>query len=344
MLKNVNLAIDARTTVEILEKYIGETVETHGAKGVVLGLSGGIDSAVLACLAVQALGPNAVHAWYLFDHHSDPDSSARAELLAHWLTVILHKEDISEIMARQGIYAHAVMQGRGMPHWLNRLVHNTYHRLFGETPFMSSLRLGSGTTAFPPIKSRAYNMVIRPINEGFEARHIYRRTRLEQLARDNHWLLPGGANRSEVQVGWFIKDGIDDVPMQPLSGLYKTQVRQLAEYIGIPEKIRTAAPSPDMRHGITDEFGMGIDYQTLDAILDLIAHGLSDREISKYEVTTKKIALVRELHRFSQWKRTSPAERPPVDGGPAGALRLNPRTTPETIWRLNDPGGMGAGC
>ncbi len=217
------------------------------------------------------------------------------------------------------------MSGRGQPRWLNRLVQNIYHRLFGETPFMSSLRLGSGTS-FSPLKKQAYDLAIRPIVNGFEARHIYRRTRLEEKAGENGWLLLGGANRSEVLVGWFVKGGIDDLPIQPLSRLYKSQVRQLAAFLCVPEKIRECAPTPDMRNGITDEFGMGISYRTLDVILDLLARDLSDKTILARGVASEDLALVHELHRISAWKRTSPSIPPPVDGGPDSELRLTARS------------------
>lgn len=320
-LKQISLAIDEQAAVRMLETCIRETAEEHGAKGVLLGLSGGIDSAALACLAVRALGPEAVHGCYLFDRHSEKDSRGKAELVASWLRLTLEMTDISREMALQRVYASPVMKGRGMPPWLNRMVQNSYHRLFGETPFMSSLRLGSGAANFSAVKRGAYNLVMRPIVSGFDVRHRHRRRILEQKADNEGWLLLGGANSTEVLVGWFVKDGIDDLPIQPLSGLYKSQVRQLAACLGVPEPIRSCAPTPDMRNGITDEFGIGISYATLDLILDLLARSASDQEIYAHGIAPRDLALVRELRRLSVWKRPSPSVTPPVDGGPDSELR-----------------------
>ncbi|APG24332.1 NAD(+) synthase [Syntrophotalea acetylenica] len=322
---NCNLEIDADAAIRQLEAYIRQTAGEHDAQGLLTGLSGGIDSAVLACLAVRALGPDKVHVAYLFDRHSEKDSRAKAELVANWLGLKLEIEDISREMAKRGVYASPIMSGKGQPQWFNRLVQNLYQRLFGETPFMSSLRLGSQETSFSACKRRIYDLAIRPIVNGFDIRHIYRRTRLEQVAVENAWLLLGGANRSEILVGWFVKGGIDDLPLQPLSGLYKTQVRQLAAALGVPERIRECAPSPDMRNGITDEFGMGISYRTLDIILDLLARDLPDPTIQASGVSPRDLALVRTLRRLSAWKRATTPATPPVDGGPASALRVTSR-------------------
>jgi NAD+ synthase len=325
-LNNYNLQIDTDSATQLLEEYIRKTVEGHGAEGILTGLSGGIDSAVLACLAVRALGPENVHVSFLFDRHSAKDSREKAELVADWLGLKLEITDISLKMANWGVYASPIMSGAGYPQWLNRLVQNIYHRLFGETPFMSSLRLGSGTASFSPLKKQAYNLAIRPIVNGFDARHTYRRAYLERKAVENGWLLLGGANRSEVLVGWFVKGGIDDLSIQPLSRLYKSQVRQLADFLCVPERIRECAPTPDMRNGITDEFGMGINYRTLDVILDLLARDLPDQTIRACGVASRDLTLVRELHRLSAWKRTSPSIQPPVDGGPDSELRLTARS------------------
>ena len=78
---------------------------------------------------------------------------------------------------------------------------------------------------------------------------------MERLAKERNLSLIGAANLSECEVGWFVKDGIDDLPVQPMAGLYKTQVRQLAKTLDLPEPVRTQLPSPDMAKGVTDEFG-----------------------------------------------------------------------------------------
>jgi NAD+ synthase len=122
--------------------------------------------------------------------------------------------------------------------------------------------------------------------------------------------------------GWFVKGGIDDVAFQPLIGLYKTQVRQLSPYLGMPAEIQDPLPSPDMIKGIGDEAGIGIRYSRLDVILDALDRGLPDEEIVASGIGIRELSLVREMNRLSSWKRESEHAPPPVEGGLKGGLRI----------------------
>ncbi len=106
-------------------------------------------------------------------------------------------------------------------------------------------------------------------------------------------------------VGWFVKDGIDDMLFSPLNHLYKTQVRQLATYLGVPLEIRNQIPSPDMLKGIDDEVAIGIDYATLDIILHGLENNLPDKQIISLGVTIEQVSHVRRMHKLSNWKRTA---------------------------------------
>jgi len=122
-------------------------------------------------------------------------------------------------------------------------------------------------------------------------------------------------------VGWFVKDGIDDLPISPIMGLYKTQVRQLAAHLELPAVIREQIPTPDMLKGVTDEFAVGIPYARTDMVLDGMECGLSNEEMAARGVTRNEIEHVLKIHHLSKWKRESPHETPPVDGSVDGGLR-----------------------
>jgi len=90
------LTINPKREVEEIERHIRELVDANSAKGIIIGLSGGIDSGVLAALAVRTIGRQCVRAYYLYDRDSSKQSQANANLIADWLgielvTTILHR-------------------------------------------------------------------------------------------------------------------------------------------------------------------------------------------------------------------------------------------------------------
>ena len=141
-------------------------------------------------------------------------------------------------------------------------------------------------------------------------RHIERRRVLEEFAREKNLLLIGAANRSESFVGWFVKDGVDDIPVEVILGLYKTQVRQLARCIGVPNEIIKEPPSPDMLRGLTDESVIGHSYETIDKVAYIIEHGL-DHDIARKEgISDEVFDSISRIHQWTAWKRTTPHEFP----------------------------------
>jgi NAD+ synthase len=317
-----SLRIDEKRTIERFIETLQDLSEKNAVGGVLIGLSGGIDSSVLSTLAVNALGKDSVHLEYLYDQHSDPEFRHNARLMSEWLGVELKERSIEPAMREAGVYAPFGMLATSFSGLLNRFLHQTYRFVFRETPFISSLRLGSAEASKACLSQQGFRTIIRQPETGLNVRHQYRRQVLEEKALERNWLLLGAANRTEWLVGWFVKDGIDDVPIQPLLGLFKTQVRQIAAFLGIPAQVQHQAPSPDMMRGITDEFGLGLSYSRIDLILDYLDGGLTKEMLLNSGFHDREIRLVGEMHRLSQWKRGSAHTHFPVDGGHDGGLRL----------------------
>lgn len=289
---------------ESIEAHIQKLLDINWAKGVIIGLSGGIDSAVLTALAVRALGAERVYAYHLFDRDSERDSRRNAQLIADWLGIELKLHNIDPAMHKRHVYAPPIMQIISLSGLINRWLTTKLHRIFNsESPFMLSLRKDSFNGN--KLKKFLYNNTIRHIEESFNARHIYRRRFLEKRAKEHNWLVLGAANRSECMVGWFVKGGIDDMLFSPLNHLYKTQVRQLATYLAVPSEIQDQIPSPDMLKGIDDEVAIGIDYPTLDTILHGLENNLPDKQIISLGATIEQVSHVRRMHKLSNWKRTA---------------------------------------
>jgi NAD+ synthase len=288
------LIIDAKAECEKIEDYIRQFFNSSGAGGILIGLSGGVDSAVLAALAARAIGKDKVFAYYLYDRDSSKQSKANAELIAGQLGIKLESEDITEVMRQMKIYSPAAMKLVSLSGAVNSLLNRIMPR--GKW-FIYTLQKDKYKN------SLLYQATVGAIETAFYARHVYRRQFLEKKAKQGNFLLIGAANRSELLTGWFVKGGIDDLSFSPLTALYKTQVFQLAEYLNIPQQICSQRPSPDMMKGITDEAGLGIRYDILDIILYGIDNGLSDEQIISEGISIKDLRLVKTLHRLSQWKR-----------------------------------------
>jgi NAD+ synthase len=319
---NTLLKIDEERTVRAVAEYLHHLCAQHSARGILTGLSGGVDSAVLVALAARSLGESFVHAMYLYDRDSERGHGSNAGQVAHWLGIELETESIEPDMRKGNIDTSWGMRITRLSPFINRSMYRLYHLMTGETPFISSLRAEGGEIGDRRPRDSALRFVNRYAEELFYARHRYRREVLESKAKAQNWLLLGGANRSELKVGWFVKDGVDDLPYQPLIGLYKTQVQQLARYLGVPGEIRQQAPSPDMMRGISDEYALGTSYSKIDIGLDYLAGGLSRGEVRAAGVTEKELQRIRKMKELSRWKRRIMSEPFPVDGGRNGGLRI----------------------
>lgn len=196
--------------VELLIDWIKEKTEEAKCQGLVFGLSGGIDSAVIAALAKKAYPDNSLG--IIMPCHSIDEDEEDARLVAKEIGIELEKVDLS----------------------------STYDEL------MKNLKGEENTMAAANIKPRL------------------RMTTLYYKAQMKNYLVIGSSNRSEFKVGYFTKHGDSGVDMLPLANFVKSEIYDIAEYLGINEKIINKAPSAGLWKGQTDEAEMGISYKTID--------------------------------------------------------------------------------
>jgi len=118
----------------------------------------------------------------------------------------------------------------------------------------------------------------------------------------------GTGNRSEALTGYYTKYGDQAVDCNPIGNLYKTQVRQLARELGVPEDIVTKPPTAGLWAGQTDEGELGIDYPTLDSVLALHVDGplSAAATVRELDVDREAVAHVRGLYERSAHKRAMP--------------------------------------
>lgn len=318
------LVIDPERTIALIHAYIRDHVSQSHASGVLLGLSGGIDSALLAHLAADAVGADAIHAMYLYDQHSAARLRDCARIVGSRLALHYSEVSIAPAMHTRGVYAAPGVRLTGVSSFINHGLHALYRLISGETAFLSSLKSGSAAHSAEDSRKSGLRGLIQGPEAGMNARHRYRRTSLETRAGNENLLLLGAANRSEWMVGWFVKGGVDDLPLQPMLGLYKTQVRQLARHLALPACVFHHPPSPDMLPGITDEFAIGLSYTELDLILDHLSGGVDSGILASSGIRQRQIKYVEDLMRWSRWKRRELSLPYEIDGGPTSPLRCTP--------------------
>jgi NAD+ synthase len=274
-----SLRLDAEAEIERICAWIRETVlKDLRKRGVVLGLSGGIDSSVTAALCAQALGPSRVTGIFMPEHDSDPESLRLGQALAAATGVETVLEDIGPALAAAGCYTRR-------DGFIRQIVPE-----FGEG-------WGCKVVLENALSNRGYNIswlvVASPTGE--QSRHrmpldVYlgmiaaanmkQRTRkqIEYYHGDRlNYAVAGTPNRLEYDQGFFVKNGDGAADFKPIAHLYKTQVYQLAEALGVPEEIRRRPPTTDtwsLPQG-QDEYYFSLPYDRMDICLFGLDHGVS---------------------------------------------------------------------
>ena len=283
-----------------LENFIREYVEKLEREGVILGMSGGIDSAVLATLCEKAVGPERTLALIMPEKDSEEEHIKDALDFAKELGVETKLINITPYLKKLGVYKLAPLSripfSRKLRGSLIKRAYHYYERKTGETPFSVSIA---------GVKGKEFGSFISKRSAYYRIKHRMRMVLLYLYGELGNKLVVGAANKTEYQIGYFVKHGCDDATdIMPLINLYKTQVRELARYLNIPSRIIQKPPSPDILPGIIDEEAIGIPYEKLDLILLAFEKGWEIVEIAQaLEIEEKKVADVKNLIQKSEHMR-----------------------------------------
>jgi NAD+ synthase len=265
------LSIDTAAETGRVCEFIRQQVTAMRREGAVVGISGGIDSAVAAALCTRALGKDKVLGLVLPEKESNPVSKEYALKHAGRLGIETVTVDITPALEGLGTY-----QQR------DQFIKNIFPEYSGG--YTSKITLP------PDLLARdAFNIFSLQIDDGkgnvksrrLDARSMQgivaatstkQRTRMVQLyyyAELNDYLVCGTTNRSEDIQGFFVKYGDGGVDIEPIAHLYKTQVYQLGEYLGVIKEIMERAPSPDTFSFVQsdEEFYFRMPYDVLDPLL-----------------------------------------------------------------------------
>ena len=239
-------------------------------RGLVVGISGGIDSSVCLALAVRALGPEKVVALQMPETHSSEETlGISGRLAAHFGVKALH-EDITPILEAVHFYdrydqaVQQVVPEYG-PGWRSKIIIPDVSMHQGFTYFSIVAQSPSGEVIKKRLPLNAYLAIVAATN--FKQRI---RKMLEYYHADRmHYAVIGTPNRLEYDQGFFVKLGDGAADIKPIAHLYKTQVYMLAHYLGVPEEIRERRPTTDtysLPQG-QDEFYFSLPYELMDICL-----------------------------------------------------------------------------
>jgi len=265
------LKIDAAREAERIESGIQEAVFRQlKCKGAVLGLSGGIDSSVAAALCARALGKERILGLLMPDSDSSPDSVRLGRLLANFLQVKAVLEDITPILRAAGCYQRRddairviipeYAAGYECKIVLPNLLEESAYSLYSVV-----VRSPAGLEIRARLTAEAYLGIVA-------ATSLKQRTRkmIEYYHADRlKYAVVGSPNRLEYDQGFFVKNGDGAADLKPIAHLYKTQVYQLAKYLGIPNEIQERQPTTDTYplHQTQEEFYFVLPYEKMDICL-----------------------------------------------------------------------------
>jgi len=213
------LQIDGRLTLQVLTSFVREEVRKAGFERVILGLSGGIDSALVAYIAVRALGAAHVTAVMMPYKTSSAGSLSDARAVADDLGLIPLLIDITQPVDVFFSQVDAVLDQSAPPlRRGNRMARERMCTLFDLSAALQALVLGT-------------------------------------------------SNKTELLLGYGTQFGDMASALNPIGDLYKHQIRQLSQYVGVPSSILDKAPSADLWENQTDESELGFGYNVADEIL-----------------------------------------------------------------------------
>lgn len=253
-------------------------------RGLVVALSGGIDSSVTLALAAEALGRQRVLALLMPERHSAGDTLPLSLMVAAHFGVLHIHEDITPVLEAVGFYRrYNEAVRRVIPayddRWKSKIAMApamgsagfNYFRLVARSPE------GEEVTARLPLK--AYLEIVAATSFKQRIRKMLEYYHADRL----NYAVAGTPNRLEYDQGFFVKLGDGAADVKPIAHLYKTQIYQLAAHLNVPEEIRSRPPSTDtysLAQG-QDEFYFSFPHETMDICLYAKNHGYPPEDVAR---------------------------------------------------------------
>lgn len=278
------LAIDPAFVTEAIGHAIKEQVmgRLH-RRGVVVGLSGGVDSSVVAALSVRALGKEKVFGLYMPERDSHSDSLRLGRMVAESLGIQAELEAIGPALEGTGCYRRQDEAIRTVfPEY-----GEGYKSKITLPPITEGDRLNvmqltiqdpSGKQSSSRMPPAAFRQLVAATNFKQRVRKMVEYYHADRLG----YAVAGTPNRLEYDQGFFVKQGDGAADFKPIAHLYKTQVYALAAYLGVPEEIRSRPPTTDTYslEQTQEEFFFALPYDKMDLCLYARDHDVPPSDVA----------------------------------------------------------------
>ncbi len=301
------LRLDCEAEADRIAQRLRECVHQKLKKrGVVVALSGGIDSSVVGGLCVRALGPERVFGLQLPEKDSSPETLRLSQAIVDHLGIQAEHHDITEMLGAAGCYRYrdeaiqSVIPEYGA-HCKCKIVLPSLLEGDNLRVFSVVVESPDGRQTRARLSIKAYLQIVAATN--FKQRI---RKMLEYFHADRlNYAVTGTPNRQEYDQGFFVKLGDGAADVKPIAHLYKTQVYQMAEYLGLPEEICTRPPTTDTYSMPQDqeEFYFSVPHHVLDVCLYGKNHNVPSEEVA--QILSLQTEQVERIYRDIDAKRNA---------------------------------------
>ncbi len=304
---NIDPEVETDRIVAALRKHVRQGMRRYGG---VLGISGGVNSSVVLALCVRAFGANRVAALLLPEQDSDPDSENLARLVAENLGV----EPILEVIT-------PALEGFGCYERRDDAIRRVFPEFDAASGYKAKIVLPQNvleetTLNFfslaiitPDGEEKTQRLNPREYYQIVAASNFKQRTRMAYLyyhAELRNYAVIGTPNKNEHGQGFFVKYGDGGADIRPIVHLYKTQVYQLAEYLGIPEEVRSRPPTSDTysAESTQEEFFFRMPFETMDLLWFAQENNIPASEVAEGMGLTES-QVTRAFEDFNRKERTT---------------------------------------
>jgi NAD+ synthase len=273
-----------QTALQIAEKLRSDVIHVLKRRGAIIGISGGIDSSVTLALAVQALGSDKVIGIMMPENDSSPDSKMLALELAAKFKIKTIEENLTSALTGFGCYTRRDEAVKSVIPDFNPEkdkfkieIKQNVSNMKMPPIFYVTVYFANGTVESKMLPTKAYLQIVAASN--FKQRS--RMTMLYYHAEANHYAVIGTPNKHEVKQGFFVKYGDGGADVMPIGHLFKTQVYELARYLGVPDEIIRRTPTTDTytAEQTQEDFFYQLPFETMDLIWYGWENGYSPEEI-----------------------------------------------------------------